>query len=228
MLQSAMIPKAKGKRGQGIARHYSGRLKGYELLLLGMAALAGGGVNAVAGGGTLITFLVLTVLGVPALAANITNTVALCPGYLSGTFAQSADLSGKGVRLWPLALVGVLGGAAGGVLLLETGEQTFRRLVPYLILLAAFLLAIQGAVRARLSRGKNGVTAKNGGGRGITESPRRGSLDLRGLFRRGSRRDAPRRPRARAPRITHAPERVQAVCLLFCQYCCSHLLSLLG
>lgn len=144
-------------------------MKGYELLLLGMAALAGGGVNAVAGGGTLITFPALTALGVPALAANITNTVALCPGYLSGTFAQSADLSGKGVRLWPLALVGVLGGAAGGVLLLETGEQTFRRLVPYLILLAAFLLAIQGAVRARLSRGKNGVTAKNGGGRGMTE-----------------------------------------------------------
>jgi len=70
-------------------------MRGYELFLLALAALAGGGVNALAGGGTLITFPVLTAIGVPALAANITNTVALCPGYLSGTFAQSADLAGK-------------------------------------------------------------------------------------------------------------------------------------
>ena len=107
-------------------------MRGYELFLLALAALAGGGVNALAGGGTLITFPVLSAIGVPALAANITNTVALCPGYLSETFAQSADLIGKRPLLWLIALAAVVGGLAGGVLLLHTGEHTFRRLVPYL------------------------------------------------------------------------------------------------
>jgi len=142
-------------------------MKGYELFLLGIAAVAGGGVNALAGGGTLITFPTLTAFGIPAVTANVTNTVALCPGYLSGTFAQSADLSGKRPRLWLLALVGVAGGVAGGILLLRTGEQTFRRLVPYLILLAAALLAVQGVLRARLSR-LAGRSPTDGGGEGIT------------------------------------------------------------
>ncbi|MGA2106685.1 MAG: sulfite exporter TauE/SafE family protein [Syntrophorhabdales bacterium] len=142
-------------------------VRGYELLLLGMAALAGGGVNALAGGGTLITFPTLTAVGIPAVAANITNTVALCPGYLSGTFAQSADLAGKGPRLWLLALAAVGGGVAGGVLLLCTGEHIFRKLVPYLILLAAALLAVQEPLRARLSR--------------AGESPTRGDADRDGM-----------------------------------------------
>ncbi len=53
-----------------------------SLFLIGLAAVAGGAVNALAGGGTLITFPMLTAVGIPAVAANITNTVALCPGYL--------------------------------------------------------------------------------------------------------------------------------------------------
>jgi hypothetical protein len=94
----------------------------------------------------------LTAVGVPAVAANITNTVALCPGYLGGSFAQINDLRGNKRRLWLLALVGVLGGVAGGVLLLETGEETFRKLVPFLILLASGLLAVQNPLRAWLVR----------------------------------------------------------------------------
>jgi len=142
-------------------------MKGYELFLLGMAAVAGGGVNALAGGGTLITFPTLTAFGIPAVTANVTNTVALCPGYLSGTFAQSADLSGKRPRLWFLALAGVLGGVAGGVLLLHTGEHTFRRLVPYLILFAAALLAAQGVLSSRLS-GTESTAPTDGGKEGMT------------------------------------------------------------
>ncbi len=123
----------------------------YEFVLVGLAAVLGGAVNALAGGGTLITFPTLTAVGVPAVAANITNTVALCPGYLGGTFAQLGDLKGRR-RLWPLALVSVVGGIAGGTLLLMTGERTFRRLVPFLILFAAGLLAVQDSVRTWLSR----------------------------------------------------------------------------
>ncbi len=109
-------------------------------------------MNALAGGGTLITFPTLTAVGIPAVAANITNTVALCPGYLGGTIAQLKDLRGQTQRLWLLAPAGVLGGIAGGILLLNTGEQAFRAMVPYLILLATALLAVQDRVRGWLLR----------------------------------------------------------------------------
>src|SRR5574339_660969 len=107
-----------------------------EFVLVGLAAVVGGAVNALAGGGTLITFPMLTAVGIPAVAANITNTVALCPGYLGGTLAQIHDLRGHERHLYWLAPAGILGGIAGGLLLLNTGESMFRSLVPYLILLA--------------------------------------------------------------------------------------------
>ena len=69
-------------------------MSGLEFVLVGLAAVAGGAVNALAGGGTLITFPMLTAVGIPAVAANITNTVALCPGYLGGSLAQWRDLHG--------------------------------------------------------------------------------------------------------------------------------------
>ena len=123
-----------------------------ELLLVGLAALAGGAVNAIAGGGTLITFPMLTAVGVPAVSANVTNTVALSPGYLGGTYAQRADLEGQRSRLRLLAPVAVVGGLVGGVLLLATGERLFRDLVPFLILGASALLAFQDRIRTRVTR----------------------------------------------------------------------------
>ncbi len=122
-------------------------MNGPDLILISLAAAAGGLVNALAGGGTLITFPMLTAVGVPPVAANVTNTVALCPGYLGATFAQMKDLRGQGRRLWLLLPAGVLGGIAGGVLLLHTSDNTFRRLIPYLILLAVILLAFQNRLR---------------------------------------------------------------------------------
>lgn len=118
-----------------------------DFLLIGLAGMAGGAVNALAGGGTLITFPMLTAVGIPAVAANVTNTVALSPGYLSATFAQMKDLKGQGRRLYYLVPAGILGGLIGGVLLLNTQEKLFRELVPFLILLACGLLAVQDTVR---------------------------------------------------------------------------------
>src|ERR671929_401877 len=112
-----------------------------QYLLVGLAAVAGGLVNALAGGGTLITFPVLTAIGIPAVAANVTNTVALCPGYLGATIAQANDLRGQERRLWLLVPAGIVGGVIGGILLLNTGERVFRAIVPFLILLASVLLA---------------------------------------------------------------------------------------
>ncbi len=127
-------------------------MSGLEFVLVGLAAVVGGAVNALAGGGTLITFPMLTAVGIPTVAANITNTVALCPGYLGGTFAQLGDLRGHERRALLLAPVGVLGGIAGGILLLNTGEHAFRALVPYLILLATALLAVQDRLRTWIVR----------------------------------------------------------------------------
>ena len=132
-----------------------------EFVLVALAAVAGGAANALAGGGTLITFPMLTAVGLPAVAANITNTVALCPGYLGGTFAQLRDLRGHERHLWFLAPAGVLGGIVGGVLLLNTGESMFRALVPYLILLATVLLAVQDRLRTWLVGRVNGRKAAN-------------------------------------------------------------------
>lgn len=125
-------------------------LTGLDLLLITLAAVAGGAVNALAGGGTLITFPMLTAVGLPAVAANVTNTVALCPGYLGATLAQANDLRDQQRRLRLLVPISILGGIIGGFLLLNTGEKLFRAMVPYLILLASGLLAVQEPVRAWL------------------------------------------------------------------------------
>jgi len=119
----------------------------FDLIAVGLASVAGGFVNAIAGGGTLITFPMLTAVGVPPVIANVTNTVALCPGYVGGTLAQRRDLQGQRKCMWMLLPTGVLGGITGGVLLLSTSDVTFRKLIPYLILTAVILLAFQDQLR---------------------------------------------------------------------------------
>jgi uncharacterized membrane protein YfcA len=121
-----------------------------QLALLAGAGFGAGAVNALAGGGTLISFPALLALGIPPVAANITSTVALCPGYLGAALAQRRELRGQRSRLWPLLLVAAAGGALGAWLLLHTGEHAFTAAVPWLILLACLLLALQEQVRAAL------------------------------------------------------------------------------
>lgn len=123
-----------------------------DYFVVALAALVAGLVNAIAGGGTLLSFPALMFVGVPAVAANVTNTVALCPGYLGATLAQRKDLRGQERRLWFCLPAAVVGGLIGALLLLNTGERVFRQLVPVLILLASTLLAVQDPVRAWLQR----------------------------------------------------------------------------
>lgn len=137
-------------------------LNGLDFLFAGLAAVAAGILNALAGGGTLITFPVLIALGLPAVTANVTNTVALCPGYLGATLAQSRDLHGQTRRVWLAAPAAVIGGLIGGLLLLNTGEKAFRTLVPFLILLASGLLAIQDPLRAWLLRRAGNAKTRSG------------------------------------------------------------------
>jgi hypothetical protein len=125
---------------------------GIEYLLVVLAAMAAGAVNALAGGGTLITFPMLMAVGLPAVAANVTNTVALCPGYFGATLAQSNDLKDQTKRLKLVIPAGIVGGIIGGILLLGTGEKLFQDLVPFLIFLASTLLAVQDPVKKWLNR----------------------------------------------------------------------------
>ena len=121
-----------------------------HIALIGAAALSAGAVNAIAGGGSLITFPVLLASGLPAVTASMTNTVAMCPGYLGATLAQRSDLKGQGgraLRLFPLSLIGSL---VGAWILLHTTEKSFQALVPFLLVFAAALLAVQERLRKYL------------------------------------------------------------------------------
>ena len=112
------------------------------------AAIGGGLVNAVAGGGTLITFPVLTAIGIPSVRANATNSVALLPGYLGGVSAQRDDLKGLSTAVRPQIAAALLGGLTGSVLLIVTSESAFRAVVPFLILSACVLMAAQDRIRS--------------------------------------------------------------------------------
>jgi uncharacterized membrane protein YfcA len=143
-------------------------LTGPDIALAGLAAFAAGIVNAIAGGGTLISFPTLIAIGIPDVAANITNTVALCPGYVGGTLAQKKELAGQGRRLWLLLPAGMVGGIAGAVLLLVINPEVFAVLVPFLILFASLLLAVQDRVRNRIRQhAGRGESARDGVDRAI-------------------------------------------------------------
>ena len=89
---------------------------GSQYWLMGLAAVAAGAINALAGGGTLITFPTLIALGVPPITANVTNTVALCPGFIGGILAQFKDLAGQKRRFWIFLGISAVGGMTGSIL----------------------------------------------------------------------------------------------------------------
>jgi len=129
--------------------------------LLAAAGLVAGAVNAVAGGGSLISFPALLAAGYPSVTANVTNTVALFPGYAGSVAGGREELRGQGRRIRSVAVTGVVGACLGALLLLTTSGEVFRRVVPFLILLACLLLVLQPrlarAVRERQEPGSRGV-----------------------------------------------------------------------
>ena len=129
-------------------------------LFASLAAIVAGMFNALAGGGTLITFPTLLFIGLSPVVANVTNTIALCPGFLGGTLAQTNDLKNQKKRLWLAVPAALLGGLTGGFLLLHTSEKLFSNLVPFLILLAAGLLALQNPLRTWLTSHQAKTPAK--------------------------------------------------------------------
>lgn len=128
-------------------------------LLVGASGLVAGAVNAVAGGGTLVSFPALLAVGVSPVTANITSSVGILAGYAGGSVAYRRELSDQGMRVRALLPFAVLGSIAGALLLLMTPDTTFRAVVPYLVLLSCALLAVQPRVARTLAAHRGEATS---------------------------------------------------------------------
>lgn len=118
----------------------------WHWLLLTVAAFVAGVLNAVAGGGSFLSFPAMLSMNMLPVQANATNTVALWPGQLTSIAAYREDIR-KNLRLvLPMGLAGLLGGTAGALVLLNTPQKTFMHLVPWLLLVAATIFAASGPV----------------------------------------------------------------------------------
>jgi uncharacterized membrane protein YfcA len=129
-----------------------------EAVLITLAGVAAGTINTVVGSGTLITFPTLLAFGVPPVTANVSNTVGLVPGSMSGVFGYRRELAGQRARVLRLGSASLLGGVAGALLLLWLPSSAFDAIVPALIALGVLLVLlgprIQRSVAARAeSRG---------------------------------------------------------------------------
>src|SRR3954447_20028606 len=131
-------------------------MTGVEAICLATAAATAGAVNAVAGGGTLITFPVLLLFGTPAIVANATSTLALVIGTASSVYSfrrQIVEVKSWLKRFLPVSLIG---GLAGGILLTHTQERVFAKLVPFLLLFATVIFLTQGFFRKLAITGESG------------------------------------------------------------------------
>lgn len=148
----------------------------FRLIAIVVIAGLGGMVNAIAGGGTLLTFPSIVALGVPPLVANATSTVALWPGAVSSMWGYRARL--RGMRRWAttFAIPSLTGGVLGAWLLLATPEKRFTLIVPWLVIGATVLFAAQGPVLRRL-RANSGSEAANARDDGEF-APRHGAVAL--------------------------------------------------
>lgn len=129
-------------------------MTGWQIALVGIAAFCAGAMNSVAGGGTFLSFPALLAVGVPPVAANASNSVALWPASLSGAWAYRRELARYKRYLIPLGVVSLIGGVGGGLLLLATHDATFSRLIPWLLLFATVLFAFSGKISSLLRRGE--------------------------------------------------------------------------
>ncbi len=118
-----------------------------EIVVLSLAAVAGGAINAVAGGGTLVTFPTLLFFGTPSRIANATSTLALVIGTSGGIYGYRRHIDAVKPWLWLFLPISLLGGLIGSLLLTSTSNTTFSKLVPFLILFATVLFLAQGPFR---------------------------------------------------------------------------------
>ena len=141
-------------------------MTGWEMLAVAAAGFAAGGINAVVGSGTLVSFPVLLAVGVPPLSATISNSLGLVAGNLSGSIGYRRELRGQRRLLLRLLPASVLGALTGAFLLLHLPASTFEAVVPVLIGIAVLLVAFQPALQRRLRAGEHpGAAGPVGGAR---------------------------------------------------------------
>jgi uncharacterized protein len=132
-------------------RKYINSMTLLDISLFFIAAVAGGAVNSVAGGGTFLVFPVLTMAGLSPFQANIMSTIALWPGTVSSAWGYRKELLVEKKQLKKFLIVSIIGSIAGTELFLHTSERAFERLVPWLILGATLLFTF----------GRKGIKALN-------------------------------------------------------------------
>jgi uncharacterized membrane protein YfcA len=149
-------------------------MSGWEMLAVAAAGLAAGGINAVLGSGTLVTFPVLLAVGLPPVTATISNSVGLVPGNLTGAIGYRRELRGQRSLLLRLLPASVLGALTGAFLLLHLPATSFERVVPVLVAVAVVLVVIQPVLQRYLARRREAA--------GTAAPTRLGPFRLAGLF----------------------------------------------
>ncbi|SDH26210.1 hypothetical protein SAMN05216553_118203 [Lentzea fradiae] len=123
----------------------------WEALVVVVAGVFAGGINTVVGSGTLVTFPVLLAVGYPPVVANVSNSLGLVPGSLSGAWGYREELKGQASRVKRLLPASILGGIVGAVLLVTLPENAFAAIVPVLIVIALVLVVIQPWLNCKLA-----------------------------------------------------------------------------
>ncbi|GGK60888.1 sulfite exporter TauE/SafE family protein [Nocardia camponoti] len=137
-----------------------------QQVLILLAGVGAGAINTVVGSGTLITFPTLLAFGLPPVTANVSNTIGLVPGSVSGAIGYRRELAGQAARLRLLGTASLLGGIVGAILLLKLPAKAFDAIVPVLIIVALVLVVVQPKLAAwvRERRGGDNSTAPTNGG----------------------------------------------------------------
>lgn len=123
-----------------------------EIVLLALAGIAGGVANAVAGGGTFFSFPIMVAFGMSTLDANATTAVGFVPGSMATAAAYWQDTRKRLRETIPYALIGMAGGVAGALLLIEIGDEGFRPTVPWLLAGATLIFALSGRIKTVTAR----------------------------------------------------------------------------
>jgi len=135
----------------------------FEAVAILLAGLAAGTINTVVGSGTLITFPTLLAFGVPPVTANVSNTIGLVPGSVSGAVGYRRELVGQRARVLRLVSASLIGGLVGGILLLVLPAGAFTAIVPVLILLGLVLVVLQPRISAWVARRHEAVAGRTHG-----------------------------------------------------------------
>jgi uncharacterized protein len=150
-------------------------VSGAELLLVLVAGVGAGLMNSVVGAGTLLTFPVLLLIGLPPVTANVSSTVGLVTGSVAGAYGYRATLKGRGALVGQLVVLSVVGGTVGGVLLVALPTEAFERVIPWLLLASAVLAVLQPriatAVVLRRTRRSQRLERSGGGEERVALTP---------------------------------------------------------